>query len=108
MLLFRKFLLFLIFFCAIPYTTFGIDTSRPNPENDPTEVKVRIYVIDIDEIVDAQQSFKANIFIQQEWKDERLAQRDEITKYKVDEIWSPNLQFINRQKTFALCQNLLK
>lgn len=90
-------ILFLLLFTTLSHS---VDTGRPGPGDKPTDVKIRVFVLDIDEIIDAEQSFAANVFIQAEWKDPRLAKPGEILKYDLDNIWNPNLQIINRQKTF--------
>ncbi|MGI9533933.1 MAG: hypothetical protein ACR2NW_03190 [Thermodesulfobacteriota bacterium] len=105
---FFKKLLIVLLFNSIPSIGYAIDTSRPGPDNIPTEVKIRLYVLDVDEITDAQQSFKANIFIQAEWKDQRLVQSNKTTKYNLNEIWNPNLQILNRQKTFKSLPDIVE
>ncbi len=90
-------ILFLLLFTTFSYSA---DTSRPGPLDKPTDVKLRIFILDVDEIIDAEQSFAANVFMQAEWKDPRLSKPGEITKYSLDDIWNPNFQIINRQKTF--------
>jgi len=97
----KKYLLFIsIAFLFLPGVSNATDTSRPGPNDKPTDVKIRVFVLDIDEIVDAEQSFTANIFMQVEWKDSRLAQPGKTVKYNLHEIWNPNMQIVNRQKTF--------
>ena len=58
-----------LLFLAIPSIVHAIDTSRPDPENVPTKVEMELYIIDIDDINDAQQNFVANIFVEAKWKD---------------------------------------
>lgn len=89
-----------VFLVSISSTAHAIDTSRPGPENVPTNVEVRLFVLDIDEINDAEQSFTANIFIETKWKDHRLVTSNENTAYDLEDVWNPNLQFVNRQKIF--------
>ena len=93
-------LLIALFFLLLPGICHALDTSRPGPEDKPTDVKIRVFVLDIDEINDAGQSFTANIFVQIEWKDPRLAQPGKTVKYSLNEIWNPNIQVVNKQKTF--------
>ncbi len=93
-------LLFALFFLLLPGICNAIDISRPGPEDKPTDVKIRIFVLNINEINDAGQSFTANIFMQIEWNDPRLSQTGKTVKYNLDEIWNPNMQIINKQKTF--------
>ena len=97
--IFKIYMIF-IFIFSVPVFAYAIDTSRPGPENIPTKVNVQLYIIDIDEINDAAQSFAANIFIKATWKDPRLVTGNEKTTYSREEVWSPNFQIINRQKVF--------
>jgi hypothetical protein len=73
--------------------------GRPLVEDGPTKVKVAVYIIDIDDIDNANQSFEANIYIELRWRDPRLAHEHpyEVTM-DLKEIWNPRLQFINQQK----------
>ena len=103
-----KISIWVLLFLSVPGLVHAIDTSRPGPENTPTEVKIRLYVLDVDEIVDAEQSFAANIYLQAEWKDERLAKEDATSKYNLNEVWNPNLQILNRQKTFKTLPDIVE
>ena len=89
----------LVAFFLITINSYSFDTSRPNPDDGPTEVKAIVYVLDVDDVIDADQSFKSNIFLSATWKDERLIVDNQATKYNLDKIWHPNLQILNRQKT---------
>ncbi|MFD2160602.1 hypothetical protein ACFSW8_16980 [Rubritalea tangerina] len=68
---------------------------------EPTEVKVRYVVLDIDGVDSAVQNFTMNLFFRAEWKDPREAHNEDgsITK-SLSEIWHPNIQITNRQKIF--------
>ena len=94
--------LYLILFAIFifPAVSIAIDTSRPGPEDKPTDVKVKFYLIDIDDITDSKQIFTANVFMMLEWTDKRLAKDDAVTKYDLNDVWNPNLQIVNRQKIF--------
>ena len=94
------YILLIITLFIFPAELVAIDTSRPGPEDGPTDIKIIFYVIDIDEIIDSKQSFTANVFFQAEWEDKRLAKGDAVTKYDLEDVWNPNLQIVNRQKTF--------
>ncbi len=75
--------------------------SRPNPEAGPTEVVVDIYILDIDEVNTANQSYDANVFIGLNWKDPRLAHQGAGSVfYRPTEIWSPSVQIVNQQRTW--------
>jgi len=98
--IFIQFYLLIFILFIFPSLAFAFDTSRPGPENIPTKVKILLYVVDIDGINDAAQTFKANIFIEVKWKDQRLASSNEKTTYHLEDIWNPKLQIVNRQKVF--------
>ena len=97
-----------LLFLSVPRPVYAIDTTRPDPDGAPTEIKIRVYVIDVDEITDAQQSFTANIYMQAEWKDQRLVKDNLTTKYNLNEVWHPNLQITNRQKTFKTLPDIIE
>ncbi len=91
-------LIFLLF--IFPSLVFAIDTSRPEPNIFPTDVLIKLYIIDINEIDAAKQLFTANIAFEAQWKDQRLVSNNKITTYNLADVWNPNLQFVNRQKVF--------
>ncbi len=92
-------LLELIFFSSVEVSARAI--SRPDEGGNPTEVKILIYVVDIDDIVSADQSFTANVFYRLEWYDQRLAHE---SPYKISlplsEVWNPRVQIINQQRVW--------
>ena len=76
-----------------------IVSGRPNPEAGPTKVQTKIWVIDIDSIDSAEQTFNANIFIGLTWKDPSLTHSGSgPVKYPLDKIWNPALQIINEAR----------
>lgn len=77
------------------------DTSRPIPENGgPTEVQIQIFVLDLDEIDSANQTFSANVYLEATWQDPRLKADPGSGKRRVSmaEIWHPRLQVLNQQR----------
>ena len=84
-------------FALAPATTLAI--SRPAEGNAPTEVRVGIFLLDVDEIDDAAQSFKANVYFRFQWQDPRLT-HDGPGKVRrpLDEVWHPRLQLVNQQR----------
>ena len=86
--------------CFAP-TLVVADFSRPAPTDQPTIVTADIYILDIDEVNTASQSFEANVFIELSWQDPRLVHKGEgkaVRKY--GEIWSPQVQIANMQRTW--------
>jgi hypothetical protein len=98
--IFIQFYLLIFILFIFPSLAFAFDTSRPGPENIPTDVLIELYVVDIAEINDGAQSFNASIFIEAKWKDQRLVSSNEKTTYNLKDVWNPDLQIINRGKLF--------
>ncbi len=74
-------------------------TGRPSPGAGPTEVKVRVAVIDLDDINGASQSFTANVAFSARWSDPRLSHDGaEAKTVPLSKIWHPRLQIVNRQR----------
>ena len=98
--IFIQFYLLIFILFIFPSLAFAFDTSRPGPENIPTDVLIELYVVDIAGINDGAQSFNASIFIEAKWKDQRLVSSNEKTTYNLNDVWNPDLQIINRGKLF--------
>ena len=68
----------------------------PKASAGPTIVQVGLWLVDIDSIDSAAQSFVANVFVQLNWRDERLAHKDQTPQViKLVDIWSPGVLIIN-------------
>jgi len=68
----------------------------PTETAEPTIVKVGIWLIDIDSIDSAAQSFVANAVIKTSWQDKRLIHEDQSVRvFRLDDIWHPGVQIIN-------------
>ena len=52
---------------------FAIDAGMPNPPSSPTVVKVGVFVADIIDLDEVEESFQAELIITAEWLDPRLA-----------------------------------
>ena len=67
--------------------------TRPNDNNGSTKVEVSLYVIDIENVDNKNQSFTADVVVRLKWKDEGLAG----TKGPIplNSIWNPNIQIYN-------------
>jgi len=75
-----------------------IKATRPDERKGPTKVIYRIFILDIDEIDDANQNFTANVYLALEWKDERHANPEgDIRRIQLDEIWNPQVILANQQ-----------
>lgn len=93
----------LIWFCLAP-SGVGIEANpileRPIPEGGgATEVRCAMAILDIDDIDNAEQKFTVNVFLVIKWNDPRLIHDGPgKTKKELDDIWHPNLIFLNRQR----------
>lgn len=78
-----------------------ISFSRPHEGERPTQVRVRIFVLDLDEINTASQYFSANVYLEYRWHDQRLAHGlpNEVLR-SLNEVWHPRIQLINQQKVW--------
>ena len=64
--------------------------------SESTLVKVGIWMIDIDSIDSAAQSYVASVFLRLTWQDSKLAHKDESVRVlNVNEVWSPEIQIVN-------------
>ena len=71
---------------------------RPDEWNGPTKVYFVIFVLDIDAIDDANQSFMANIYLRLRWKDERLANPEGSSRQMLlKDVWNPQIILANRR-----------
>jgi hypothetical protein len=73
-------------------------SALPPTSGGPVEVGIHLYMSDLTEIRDADQSFVSDVFFRADWLDTRLAHSGSQSCY-VDErdIWTPELQLLNRR-----------
>ena len=78
------------------------DITRPPPTHKPTPVWMTVFIIDVDEVDNADQSFKVNVFFQARWRDPRLAHRQagKVRRPLID-LWNPGLQIVNQQRVYS-------
>ena len=75
--------------------------TRPSEDGQPTKVYVSIYILDLDSVDTADQSFKANIYFVYKWYDPRLVHNDPgLIIRPLHEVWNPRIQIANQQKVF--------
>ena len=90
--------LFLAFALATNSLAFA-DTSRPGRDVDgPTKVKVEIFLLDIDDVDGASQSFNASVYYELRWNDSRLVNDESGRTLPLYENWHPRIQLVNQQK----------
>ena len=77
----------------------GISIDRPDPPGTATPVSVGLFIIDVTDIDDANQTFDADLIGTIKWRDERLRRLDGGSDRIVPmtSIWHPSLTFINRR-----------
>jgi hypothetical protein len=75
------------------------DLSRPDQDGTPTRVRLDLYLADLYEIAGSEQSFLAEVFVEAEWQDARLARRwtGVHGAAPLDDGWNPRLQFVNQR-----------
>jgi len=86
------------------------DARHPNyDKGEPTIVKMRYVVLDIDGVDSAVQNFTMNLFFSSKWMDPRQAHdgTGPVSK-ELSEVWHPNIQITNRQKTFKTMEDVAK
>lgn len=73
--------------------------NSAKPDN-LTEVRVRITVIDIDDVKEAEQTFTVNFVYEARWNDPALVHDESkgTVTYKTSEVWHPRLQIVNQQR----------
>src|SRR6185436_18302758 len=94
-------------FVALPavlaYGAEAPDLSRPGAESGPTQVRVFFYLADLHEVNGADQTFHADVVVEAEWMDRRLAGRwpSDQTVPLLD-IWNPRLALVNQKSVVQL------
>lgn len=71
--------------------------ERPDGARGPTRVAVALWLVDVERVDSATQSFTANVLVSLRWRDRRLADPDapQERTYDLTEVWSPGLMFAN-------------
>jgi hypothetical protein len=74
-----------------------VGASRPTKDGSPTPVRVGIFVLNVDKIDSAEQTFSASVYLETRWHDPSLAHSRKTVKRPLDQIWHPHLQFVNQR-----------
>jgi len=74
--------------------------ERPDTEGTPTRVGIGVYLIDLYEIDDVDQTFNADFILSVTWQDPRLAvgmdeESGDLRSYDVTQVWSPEPMLLN-------------
>ena len=83
---------------AQPPTSDDRTATRPNVAGGPEQITLRLGLLDIAEIDDREQVFTADIFVEAQWLDPRLAvgnDAPELRTMALDQIWNPRLTVVN-------------
>lgn len=74
------------------------ELERPTVWGEPTEVKILIYVIDVDEVNSAQQSFTASVYYEARWVNPLLRHKGPGPMHRsLNEVWNPRLVIVGQQ-----------
>jgi len=80
-----------------------IKATRPDDWKGPTKVTFRVFVLDIDQIDDANENFTANVYLVLNWQDTRLASsEEEVREILLESVWNPQLLLANQQGQMSL------
>lgn len=74
--------------------------ERPDTEGGPTRVLIGIYVIDLTQIDDIDQTFRADFVMELKWRDPRLAREKagrQTCVLRLDEVWHPHVLVLNQR-----------
>lgn len=86
--------------CTVPKNTQGI---RPGPQGAKTKVHIGFFLVDIKDISDVEQTYKADIVFNLTWNDPRLSVKSlgrslEHCYVNLDDVWHPPIMDVNRSK----------
>ncbi|MHA1530131.1 MAG: hypothetical protein ACTSVG_14015 [Alphaproteobacteria bacterium] len=77
------------------------DIGRPGRDAGPTKVEVKIFLLDVDDVDGASQSFEANVYYEQRWNDPRLAHEGIGERSRpLSDVWHPRIQLVNQQRAW--------
>ncbi len=82
-----------------------VPRDRPDPDGTPTRVQIAAYFTDLSGISSVDQSFTPTFIVMVRWRDPRLAceeaaEKDEIRKRPIDEVWNPRILILNQKRIF--------
>ena len=74
------------------------EMERPTIWGEPTEVQILIYVIDVDEVNSADQSFAASVYFEARWKNPFLRHKGPGPMNRgLTDVWNPRLTIVGQQ-----------
>lgn len=77
------------------------ELERPTVWGEPTQVRIGIYVVDIDEISSANQSFAGSVYLEAHWNIPALKHKGPGPLQRPwTEVWTPRLVIVNSQQAW--------
>ena len=73
-----------------------LKAKRPEEWWETTKIHFFVFVVDIDSIDGAGQSFTTNVYVRLRWKDSRLAHEGSIRTVSLAETWNPRVIIANK------------
>jgi hypothetical protein len=108
LLLFKHCFAILCLICCCVLTTQAQTTNNltlPRKGEQPVEVKIGLFILDLTEVNTTSQEFTANISLVASWQDDRLKfdakGNDTYREKKLEEVWHPKLGFLNQKEITA-------
>ena len=101
--------------CLLILTTSFLGATVPMPPGElPVKVKVSFFLVNLTGVDEKAETFEADMYLLLQWKDERLKHdgqeelffAEDAAREKIDEIWSPQLEFVNTAKPEISNENL--
>ena len=78
------------------------EQQRPSIWGEPTEVRVGIYVIDVDGVDSANQRFSASVYLQAQWNIPLLRHEGPAPLLRrTTSVWTPRLALVNEQQAWS-------
>lgn len=77
------------------------EMERPTIWGEPTEVQIVVYIIDVDEIDSADQSFAASVYFEARWRNTFLRHNGPGPIHRsLTDVWNPRLMILGQQASW--------
>ncbi len=104
----RPSLLALVILASFPWLGWAQVIERPSVNGKPTEVGLAVFVVDVDEVDSASQSFTVNVYYEAGWTDPRLIHDTGTWVRPLSEVWHPRIQIVNQQRVWATFDDVVE
>jgi hypothetical protein len=75
--------------------------ERPTIWGEPTEEQIGVFILDVDEVNSAQQSFTASMYMQASWRNPFLCHKGPGPIHRgLTEVWTPRLTIVGQQNVW--------